>query len=91
MSDFFLQTSALTIFLKFLRHIYYINKSRYQKFQSAKFLPDAIFFDQLGPFKRLFLKKNLPSMKSEYFVLLPHDTCCSLQSFAATALKTKKL
>ena len=52
MSDFFLRTSALTIFLKFLRHIYYINKSQYQKFQSAKFLPDAIFFEQLGPFKR---------------------------------------
>ena len=28
-------------------------------------------------------------MKSEYFVLLPNDICCSLQSFAAIALKTK--
>ena len=28
-------------------------------------------------------------MKSEYFVLLPIDIYCSLQSFAATALKTK--
>ena len=30
-------------------------------------------------------------MKSEYFVLLPNDICCSLQSFSAIALKTKKL
>ena len=30
-------------------------------------------------------------MKSEYFLLLPNDICCSLQSFAAIALKTKKL
>ena len=30
-------------------------------------------------------------MKPEYFVLLPNDICCSLQSFAAIALKTKKL
>ena len=30
-------------------------------------------------------------MKSEYFVLLPNDISCSLQSFAAIALKTKKL
>ena len=29
-------------------------------------------------------------MKSEYFVLLPNDICCSLQSFAAIALKSKK-
>ena len=28
-------------------------------------------------------------MKSEYFVLLPNDICCSLQSFAAIALKSK--
>ena len=28
-------------------------------------------------------------MKSEYFVLL-NDICCSLQSFSAIALKTKK-
>ena len=28
-------------------------------------------------------------MKSEYFVLLPNDICCSLQSFSAIALKTK--
>ena len=28
-------------------------------------------------------------MKSIYFVLLPNDICCSLQSFAAIALKTK--
>ena len=28
-------------------------------------------------------------MKSELFVLLPNDTCCSLQSFAAIELKTK--
>ena len=32
-----------------------------------------------------------PSMKSEYFTLLPNDLCCSLQSFAVIALKTKKL
>ena len=31
------------------------------------------------------------SMKSENFTLLPTDFCCSLQSFAAIALKTKKL
>ena len=31
----------------------------------------------------------LPSMKSEYFVLLPNDICCSLQSFSAIALKRK--
>ena len=30
-------------------------------------------------------------MKSEYFVLLPNDICCSLQSFAAIALKSKTL
>lgn len=31
-------------------------------------------------------------MKSEYFmILLPNDMCCSLQSFAANWLKTKKL
>ena len=30
-------------------------------------------------------------MKSEYFELLPNDIRCSLQSFAAIALKTKKL
>ena len=30
-------------------------------------------------------------MKSEYFVLLPNDICCFLQSFAAIALKSKKL
>ena len=29
-------------------------------------------------------------MQSEYFVLLPNDICCSLQSFAAIALKSKK-
>ena len=29
-------------------------------------------------------------MKSEYFVLLPNDICCSLQSFAAIALKSQK-
>ena len=29
-------------------------------------------------------------MKSEYLVLLPDDICCSLQSFSAIALKTKK-
>ena len=28
-------------------------------------------------------------MKSGYFILLPNDICCSLQSFAAIALKTK--
>ena len=33
----------------------------------------------------------LPSTKSEYFVLLPNDICCSLESFSAIALKTKKL
>ena len=27
-------------------------------------------------------------MKSEYFVLLPDNICCSLQSFSAIALKT---
>ena len=30
-------------------------------------------------------------MKLEYFVPLPIDICCSLQSFTAIALKTKKL
>ena len=30
-------------------------------------------------------------MKSEYFVLLLNDTCCSLQNFAAIALKSKNL
>ena len=30
-------------------------------------------------------------MKLEYFVLLPIDICCRLQSFTAIALKTKKL
>ena len=29
-------------------------------------------------------------MTSQYLVLLPNDTCCSLQSFAAIALKSKK-
>ena len=29
-------------------------------------------------------------MKSECFVLLPDNTCCSLQSFAAIALKRKR-
>ena len=29
-------------------------------------------------------------MKSEYSILLPNDICCSLQSFAAIALKSKK-
>ena len=29
-------------------------------------------------------------MKSEYFALLPNDIFCSLQSFAAIALKTKR-
>ena len=44
-----------------------------------------------SPFKRLFLKKYLPSMKSEYFTLLPNDLCCSLQSFAAISSKKEKL
>ena len=30
-------------------------------------------------------------MKSEYFVLLPNETCFCLQSVAAIPLKTKKL
>ena len=30
-------------------------------------------------------------MKLEYSILLPDDICCSLQSFSAIALKTKKL
>ena len=30
-------------------------------------------------------------MKSEYFVLLQNDICCSLQSFAAIALKNQKV
>ena len=30
-------------------------------------------------------------MKSEYFVLLANDICFCLQSFAAIALKTKKV
>ena len=30
-------------------------------------------------------------MKSEYSVLLPNDICCSLQSLAAIAFRTKKL
>ena len=42
-------------------------------------------------FSEIANKKYLPSMKSEYSVLLPNDICCSLQSFAAIALKTKKL
>ena len=36
-------------------------------------------------------RRYLPPMKSEYFVLLPSNICNSLQSFAAIALKTKKL
>ena len=28
-------------------------------------------------------------MKSEYFLLLPNDICCSFQSFSAIAIKTK--
>ena len=60
---------------------------KYQHF----FLLDAIFFEQKGPFKPYFSKIYLPSMKSEYFVLLSNDICCSLQSFSAIALKTKKL
>ena len=30
-------------------------------------------------------------MKSEYFVLLLNDICCSLQNFAGIALKSKNL
>ena len=32
----------------------------------------------------------IPSIKSEYFKLLPNDIYCSFQSFAAIAWKTKK-
>ena len=35
--------------------------------------------------------KYLPSMKSEYCISLPNDFCCSFESFAAIALKTKKV
>ena len=38
-----------------------------------------------------FPSKYLRSMKPEYFILLPNDFCCSCQSFAAIALKTKKV
>ena len=61
-----------------------------KKYQQI-FLLDAIFFEQKGPFKPYFSKIYLPSMKSEYFVLLSNDICCSLQSVSAIALKTKKL
>ena len=44
---------------------------KYQHF----FLLDAIFFEQKGPFKPYFSKIYLPSMKSEYFVLLSNDIC----------------
>ena len=55
------------------------------------FLLDAMFFEQKGPFKPQFSKIYLPSMKSEYFVLLPNDICCSLHSFSAIALKNEKV
>ena len=37
------------------------------------------------------VKKYLPLVKSDYFLLLPNNSCSSSQSFVDIALKTKKV
>ena len=52
----------------------------------------VVTFSKRGvPLSTNFAKNILPSMKSEYFILLPNNIYNSLQSFAAIPLKTNKL
>ena len=79
---FWLRTSASTIALKFLWRTCYINKSWYQKFQAktlAKCFTKCNFLQTWGPIKGWFHKKYSTAVKSDYFPLLPNDSCSSSQ------------